>query len=173
MIAAAALAVIFGLMAAELGVSRHNERRLRSTGAIEPAGDVYPLLRIVYPAAFAAMGVEAFVRHRLVGDAGRQDRLLLAGAILFAASKVLKTWAIASLGPRWSFRVLIEPRRALVSSGPYRYLRHPNYVAIAGELIGSAIAMGAPATGIAALVAVGVLLRQRIDVEERALGLRT
>ncbi len=169
---AAAMVAIFGVMAAELGLSRRNERRLRAAGAIEPAGDVYPVLRIVYPAAFAAMGVEALVRQDVVAGA-RHHRLLLAGAILFTASKALKAWAIASLGPRWSFRVLIQPRRALVSSGPYRYLKHPNYVAIAGELVGTAVALDAPVAGVAALVAVGMVLRRRIAVEERALGLRT
>lgn len=170
-----ALATIFGLMAAELGLSRRNERRLRALGALEPPNDVYPWLRVVYPAAFLAMGIEGLVRGGSSVAQGRDhwSGTLTAGLVVFVASKALKAWAIASLGGNWSFRVLVPPRRALVSSGPYRYLSHPNYLAIGGELVGTALAVGAPVTGIVSLAAVGALLARRIEVEERALGLRT
>ncbi len=170
-----ALSVVIVLMAAELFLSRHNERRLRASAAIEPAGDVYPWLRIIYPASFIAMALEGLLREQtgLAGHAtGDTAALVLAGGSIFVASKALKAWAIASLGGNWSFRVLVRPGRPLVTSGPYRYLRHPNYLAIGGELIGMAVTVFAPLTGIAALVAAGILLRKRIRIEERALGLR-
>jgi methyltransferase len=94
----------------------------------------------------------------------------MAGAALFAAGKGLKYWAIASLGRFWSFRVLVIPGAPLVTAGPYRWLRHPNYVALAGEFAGIALLARAPVTGaIASVVFAGVLLA-RIRVENRALG---
>jgi methyltransferase len=85
--------------------------------------------------------------------------------------KGLKYWAIATLGERWSFRVLVPPHSALVTSGPYRFMRHPNYLAVMGELAGMALLANAPVSGVAALLVFGGLLRARIRVEERALNL--
>ena len=85
-------------------------------------------------------------------------------------AKALKYWAIASLGPRWTFRVLVPHDAPLVTSGPYMRLRHPNYVAVIGELAGFAILVGAIATGILSVAGFGVLLWRRIVVEEQALG---
>ncbi len=73
--------------------------------------------------------------------------VIVAGGLVFAAAKAIKYWAIATLGSRWTFRVLVPPRSAPVSGGPYRFLRHPNYVAVMGELVGFALLAGAPLTG--------------------------
>ncbi len=173
----AALAIVFALMLVELLVSRYNERRLRAAGALEPRGDVYGWLRVVYPACFLAMGLEGLLVQVWPASAGFYAasaglRAALAGLFIFVASKALKTWAMLSLGPNWSFRVLVRPGTPLVKSGPYRYLRHPNYVAIFGELIGVALLVDGLLTGLLSLFAIALLLRRRIAVEEFALGLR-
>jgi methyltransferase len=93
----------------------------------------------------------------------------LTGAVVFAAAKALKWWAIVSLGPFWTFRVVVIPGEALVVGGPYRWLRHPNYVAVMGELAGVALLTGAPVSGVTAMAVFGLLLIKRIAVEERAL----
>ena len=80
-------------------------------------------------------------------------------------------WAIATLGDRWTFRVLVPPQSTRVTAGPYRFLRHPNYVAVAGELAGMAIMAQAPIAGIVAIAGFGLLMILRIRVEERELGL--
>ncbi len=162
----AAFLVIGAVMFIELRVSQRNERRLRAAGAVEAAGDVYRWMRFVYPAGFVAMAIEGLLRG------GPRISFLMAGVVVLVASKALKTWAIVSLGARWSFHVLISPGRALVSDGPYRYLRHPNYVAIVGEILAMALLAGAPLSGALSIGSMAVLLRRRIDVEERALGLR-
>ena len=95
-----------------------------------------------------------------------------AGLAVFGAAKALKAWAISSLGVRWTFRVLVPPGDPLVTRGPYRVLRHPNYVAVCGEILGVALTVWAPFTGTAALAGFGWLLRRRIAVEDRALGRR-
>lgn len=151
-------------MIAEAALSARNERRLRAAGAIEPPGDVFAAMRIAYPACFAAILLEGWLRS--AGSA----RLTVAGAAVFVAAKGLKYWAIASLGTRWTFRVLVPPKAGLVSSGPYRFLRHPNYAAVAGELLGIALMAAAPLAGTIAIVGFGGLMLARVRVEERALG---
>ena len=71
----------------------------------------------------------------------------VAGVLLFVASKALKYWAIRTLGERWTFRVLVQPGRPLVTTGPYRYVAHPNYIAVVGELVGAAMMLGARVSG--------------------------
>jgi methyltransferase len=93
----------------------------------------------------------------------------MAGVTILAAAKCLKWWAIVSLGSSWTFRVVVVPGAPLVLSGPYRLLRHPNYVAVVGELVGVAIANGARLAGPLALVVFGWLLWRRVAVENRAL----
>jgi methyltransferase len=89
---------------------------------------------------------------------------------VFGISKALKMWVISTLGVRWTFRVLVLPGAPLISRGPYAIMRHPNYVAVLGEIIGFAMIVGAPFTGAAALIVYGVLLKRKISVEDRALG---
>jgi methyltransferase len=159
----AAAAVVFGSMIIEARRAARNERAQRARGGVEPPGDVYRLMRFVYPGAFLAMFAEGAARGT------PPPGVVLGGALVFAASKVLKWWAIFSLGSCWTFRVIVVPGGALVARGPYRWLRHPNYVGVLGELAGVAAVAGAPLCGVVATGVFAALLVKRIAVEERAL----
>jgi methyltransferase len=100
------------------------------------------------------------------------DGLFVAGLVVFVAAKGLKYWAIATLGERWTFRVLVPPGSTLVARGPYRWIRHPNYVGVAGELAGFAVMTQATVTGVAGLIVFVLLMLARVRVEEQALGVR-
>ena len=156
-------AIVFGSMLVEARRAARNERGQRARGGFEPPGDVYELMRIVYPGAFLAMLAEGAVRGAPAAG------VLVGGAIVFAAGKALKWWAILSLGPFWTFRVIVVPGASLVARGPYRWMRHPNYVGVLGELAGAAAVAGAPVAGVVATAFFAVLLIRRIAVEERAL----
>jgi methyltransferase len=93
--------------------------------------------------------------------------------VLFTVAKAFKWWAILSLGPSWTFRVIVIPGSAPSVRGPYRFLRHPNYVAVLGEFLGVATMTGARVSGPVATLAFAWLLRKRILVEERALQVST
>ena len=153
-------------MFAEAAVAARHDRALRRRGAAEPTADVYRVMQVAYPSCFLAMVAEAWI-----GAAG-VDRMFVAGAVVFIAAKGLKYWAIMTLGERWTFRVLVPPGSALVSAGPYRWLRHPNYVGVAGELAGFAVMSQAAVTGVASLIVFVLLMLERIRVEEQALGVR-
>ena len=160
--------VVFVPMLIEARRAAYNERAQRSRGGIEPAGDVYSIMRVAYPTAFLLMIGEAL--WRLAQGAAPPDvRLVVVGLTVFAAAKALKWWAILALGPAWTFRVIVVPGAAQVAGGPYAFLRHPNYVAVVLELAGIALASGARVTGPLATLAFGVLMMRRITVEERAL----
>lgn len=161
------LALAFVPMLFELRRSTANYQALAAAGAREPADDVFGVMQIAYPASFLAMLAETWFR-------GMPDSpVLVAGAVVFALAKGIKYWAISTLGPRWTFRVIVPPRATLVAAGPYRYLRHPNYVGVMGELVGFALLAGAPVTGALASGVFAAILLARIRVEERALGLRS
>jgi methyltransferase len=91
---------------------------------------------------------------------------------VFVLAKAVKYWAIATLGPRWTFRVLVPPRSTLVTGGPYRVMRHPNYLGVIGELAGFALMAHAAAAGTASVLMFAWLIARRIGVEERALRIR-
>jgi len=156
-------AAVLAVMGAEALYSRRNERALRARGATEPEGDVYAVMQVAYPAAFVLMAGEGLARG------GPDPVWLAAGVGLLLAAKALKLWVIRALGPLWSFRVLVLRGHPMVATGPYRFLRHPNYVAVAAEIVGCALAMGAILTGAVSLLVFAALLARRIRVEEDAI----
>jgi methyltransferase len=162
-VAPVVLMIVMLMMLVESLVSRRHERTLREQGAIEPPGDVFGTMRWAYPGAFLTMAAEGV----LFGPP--PVAVVLAGAILMGASKALKWWAMASLGVRWTFRVLIVPGAPLVTHGPYALWRHPNYIAVVGELLAMALMTGARVSGPLATMLFSWLMWRRIRVEEQAL----
>ena len=157
------LAIVFVLMGIEAAIAARHERGLRALGAVEPAGDVYRVMQVAYPASFLVMLGEGAIRGV------HADQIASAGASVFIAAKALKYWAIATLGPRWTFRVLVPPGSRRTVRGPYRWISHPNYVAVALELLGVALAAHALVTGPIAVAGFGYLMLRRIRIEEKAL----
>lgn len=155
--------LVFVPMVMEASVSARHDRQLRALGAVEPAGDVYRAMQFAYPAAFVGMLCEGALRGLAV------DAVAGAGFAVFILGKAIKYWAIASLGYRWTFRVLVPPGSLPVVRGPYRLLAHPNYVGVVLELTGVAMAAHALVTGGPALAGFCTLLWMRVRVEERAL----
>ena len=158
-------ALVFGLMLIEAQRAARNERAQRSRGGIEPPGDVYRLMQIAYPGIFAAMIAEgALARRRAADDvfAGRPRG-------------VRGREGAQMVGDRLARSALDVPRdrrareRRRLRRGRTAIMRHPNYVAVVGEIVGVALMTGARVTGPLALVVFGALLARRIAVENRAL----
>jgi methyltransferase len=166
MFSAVLLVVAFLPMLVEARIAARHDRVLRERGAVEPAGDVYRIMQVAYPAAFLAMTIEGWIRG------GGPGAVAASGAVMFAAAKLLKYWAIGTLGGRWTFRVLVPPASSRILDGPYRVMRHPNYVAVIGELAGLALMAGATIAGSTAVLVFVLLILKRIRIEERAIGVR-
>jgi methyltransferase len=162
---ALALLAVIVMMLGELWLSASNERVLRANGAIEIEDPVFAMMRVAYPGVFIAMAVEGAITGVEPGP------MTFAGVSLMFAAKALKFWAIASLGTRWTYKVLVIPRLPLVVAGPYRWLRHPNYVGVLGELIAMALMTRARVTGPVGMLLFGWLLVRRIAAEERGMEL--
>jgi methyltransferase len=163
MIAVAALAVVLLFMAAELRLSMRHERLLRARGAVAVPDPVYATMRWAYPAVFVAMAVEGVL------SGAAPSPVVAIGVVVFTAAKIIKMWAIATLGERWTYKVLVLPGVPLITAGPYQFVRHPNYVGVVGELIGMALMANARVTGPLGLVFFSWLLVRRIRAEDRAL----
>jgi methyltransferase len=148
----------------ELRLSRGHELFLRAKGAHERGAGHYPLIVVLHAAWLLATLVEGWSREAELSP------LWPLWAALFLGGQALRYWAILSLGERWTTRVMVLPGAPLVGGGPYKFLPHPNYLAVVLEIFGAPMMFGAWITaGVFTLLNAGVLL-VRIQAEERALG---
>jgi methyltransferase len=150
---------------AELVVSRRNAGRLRAQGAVEAGRGHYPVMVAFHAALLAACLAEPAL---LAPEWPWAATLPAAG--LVALAQALRWWVIRTLGERWTTEVLVPPGAPPVRAGPYRWLRHPNYLAVVVEVAALPLAAGAWRTAIAATLGNALLLAVRIRAEERALG---
>jgi methyltransferase len=154
-------------------IAVRNEQRLLDRGGTIPSGDLFGLMSLTYPFAYVLMGWEGTSRLESAAPGtdlwGPGRAWYLGGLAVFVAAKVLKYWAIGSLGRRWTYRIMVLPGAPLITAGPYRHLAHPNYIAIIGEMAGTAMMMGAAVTGPITTVVFGLILLARIRFEDRVL----
>ena len=107
----------------ELALSRYNTKKLLARGAIEVGANHYPLVVAVHAAWLGALWIW-----------GRDQDVDLAALVLFIALQGLRLWILATLGARWTTRVIVVPDEPLVASGPYKYFSHPNYAVVVAEI---------------------------------------
>jgi methyltransferase len=149
----------------ELVVSRRHERALVSRGAVEAGAGHYPLMVAVHAAMLGGAAVEVV----------RLDRPFLPGLgwpmlAVVGCTMALRYWVVATLGERWTTRVLVVPGEPLIGGGPFRFLRHPNYLAVALEVVALPLVHTAWVTAAVCGVANLVVLALRIRVENAALA---
>ena len=154
--------LILGLVTAQRGgelvLSHYNTRSLMAGGAVEVAPRHYPLMVAVHATWLIALWVF-----------GHDAPINTPALILYLVLQGLRFWVIRTLGPRWTTRIIVPPGQPLVTAGPYRYLAHPNYLVVAGEIAVLPLMLGLP--WIAALFTVlnAAVLAIRIRAENRAL----
>ncbi len=150
---------------AELVVSVRNAAWSRERGGVESGLGHFPFMVVLHTGLLVGALVEAWVRRPDVPP-------LLAWSMLalVVASQALRWWCIATLGRRWNTRVIIVPGLPPVTSGPYRYLRHPNYVAVVVEGVALPLVHAAWITAVVFSVLNAGLLAVRIRTENEALA---
>ncbi len=144
---------------AELFLARHNTARLLGRGAVEFAPGHYPLIVALHAAWLGGLWLLAW------------DRPIQWGWLaLFAALQVLRVWVLATLGERWTTRIVILPGAPLVKSGPYRFLKHPNYAVVVGEIAVLPLVFGLPWYALVFSIMNALVLSIRIAAESAALS---
>ena len=149
---------------AELVASKRNAAWSLERGGRESGQGHYPFMVGLHSGFLVAMLVEAWVRRPEVPAALAWSMLGLV-----VASQALRWWCIATLGRRWNTRVIVVPGLAPVTSGPYRFLAHPNYVAVVVEGVALPMVHAAWLTAVAFTLLNAVLLTVRIRAENAAL----
>lgn len=162
---AAYLVVMVTQRVAELALARRNGARLRALGAREYGRGHFPVIVALHTLLPVALAAEVL---RLGAHPGPLWPLWLS---LWLAAQALRYAAVRALGPFWNVRVLVVPGAPRVRRGPYRWLAHPNYVAVALELCAGPLLLGAWRTALVFSLANLFVLRVRIRCEERALAL--
>ncbi len=149
----------------ELVLSRRNARWSFARGAKEFGRPHYAVMVVVHTALLVGCVVEPWALHRPFLPWLGWPMLAVV-----AASQGLRWWCIATLGHRWNTRVIVVPDAPLVREGPYRWLHHPNYVAVVAEGLALPLVHTAWLTALAFTAANALLLRVRLNVENSALG---
>jgi methyltransferase len=151
----------------ELALTRRNLAWARARGAREHGDDHYPWMVATHATFLIACPLEVVVLDRAFVP-------LLGWPMLgvVASTMALRYWAIAALGRRWTTKVVVVPGLAPVTSGPYRWVRHPNYLAVAIEVAALPLVHTAWITALVWSAANALVLRARIAVEESALQRR-
>ncbi|HEV2336196.1 MAG TPA: isoprenylcysteine carboxylmethyltransferase family protein [Stellaceae bacterium] len=156
----AVLALVILERAAELAFATGNTSRLRDAGAVELDARGYPWFIVLHGAWLGSLFV------LVPADAAPSWPLLA----LYAVLQLGRLWAIATLGRRWTTRVIVLPGATLIKRGPYRYLRHPNYAIVAGEIAMLPLAFGAVAIALVFSAFNLALIARRIAIENHALA---
>jgi methyltransferase len=144
---------------AELALAQRNTARLRAAGGVEFGAAHYPLLVALHSLWLFGLG--------MLGHDRAIDPLWLAVFILLQVGRL---WVIASLASRWTTRVIVLPGVAPVARGPYRWLRHPNYVVVVLEIAVVPLTLGLPLFALVFSLANAAMLAYRIRIENQALA---
>ena len=144
---------------AELWLARRNTAALMAKGAIELAPGHYPLIVLLH--AFWLAGLVYF---------GWQNPVNLFWLLIFLLLQVLRVWILMTLGQRWTTRIIVLPGEPLVARGPYRFLSHPNYAVVIGEIAVLPLCLGLPWYALLFSVLNALVLTVRIKVENAALA---
>jgi methyltransferase len=155
--------IVLGLVTsqrlAELVLSRRNAQHLLARGGIEAGAGHYPAMVAVHAAWLAGLWLLALDRP--------VHPVWLAVYLLLLVARV---WVMATLGPRWTTRIIVLPGVPLVHDGPYRFLNHPNYVVVAGEVAVLPLAFGLGWYAIVFSLLNAAILFVRIRAENAALA---
>ena len=154
------IALVVLQRAGELMLANRNTQKLKARGGIEFGADHYRFMILLHMAWL--MAVLWMIPAPVVIHWG--------WLAVFVMLQLMRVWVIASLGPYWTTRIITVPGAALVRRGPYRFVRHPNYMVVAGEILVLPLVFGEVLVAIVFSIANAAMLYWRIRAEEAALA---
>jgi methyltransferase len=155
----AVLALVTAQRLGELVLANRNTRRLRAQGGVEHGAGHYPLIVILHAAWLGGLWLLAW---------DRPANLVWLGVYIVLQGG--RAWVLMSLGPRWTTRIIVVPGETLVRKGPYRFVSHPNYLVVAGEILVLPLVFGLWAYALAFTALNAAAMWIRIRAEAQALG---
>ena len=153
------LGVVTLQRAGELVLSRYNTHRLLARGAVEIAPRHYPLIVAVHTAWLVSLWV-----------LGHDQPVNIVALLFYLLLQGFRFWVMRTLGSRWTTRIIVLPEQPLVSAGPYRFLSHPNYAVVTGEMVLLPLVLGLPLLAAVFTVLNAAVLVIRIRAENHALA---
>ncbi|QND46055.1 hypothetical protein HB780_10225 (plasmid) [Rhizobium lusitanum] len=143
----------------ELGLARSNTQILMARGAVEIAASHYPAIVALHAAWLLGLWLLAW-----------DMPVNLAWVAVFAGLQILRLWTLSTLGRRWTTRIIVVPGETLVAEGPYRFVRHPNYAVVIGEIAVLPMCFDMPLYALGFTIANVLILVIRIKAENAALS---
>lgn len=150
-----------------LVIASRNAHRAFAMGAVERGRGHYPVMAAFHALFLVSAAAEAIILKRPFS--GTPGWIALGGAL---SAQALRYWSVVSLGSRWNTRIIVFPGMPPVSRGPYRYMRHPNYLAVILEIACVPLIHGCWLTAVVFSIGNAILLWVRIRAEEAAMGPR-
>ena len=147
----------------ELILAKRNENKLKAKGALEFDKNGYRAIFVMHIAFFISLLSEKFLLHRELNKFG------IFFFSLFLIAQFIRYWAITTLGINWNTKVLVLPNHEIVTKGPYKYLRHPNYMTVIIEIASIPLIFSCYFTAAFFSLLNLLLLKRRIRIEEDAL----
>ena len=157
--AALLLALVTAERLGELWLARRNTTALIAGGAVEHAPGHYPLIVLLHTAWLVGLWLLAW---------SAPINMFWLG--IFLILQILRVWTLGTLGPRWTTRIIVQPGAPLVARGPYKWISHPNYVVVIGEIAVLPLCLGLPWYALAFSLANAAVLTIRIRAENAALA---
>jgi methyltransferase len=144
---------------AELVLARRNTRSLIAKGAFEVSPGHYPLIVALHAGWLLNLWIFGWNQH-----------VQMIWLAVFLALQLLRIWVLTTLGSRWTTRIIVLPGETLVTKGPFRYIRHPNYAIVCGEIAVLPLCLGLPWLALVFSFANALMLTVRVRAESGALA---
>ena len=160
----ALLLAVAAMRIVELRISKRHQRELNSRGAEKAKDPIFRWMAMFHTLVLVGAGAEVvFLRRPLL------SALAISMLVLFVLANIIRWWVILTLGEHWNVEVMDSTRLGVITTGPFRYVRHPNYAAVFVEMIALPLVHTAWITALVGAIAHVVVLSVRLSAEERVL----